>query len=144
MANKLPSNSKRVKAATRALEYRAAGKSWREIDDMVKQERPECAATAVLDAMYRLDHLDVELWLPRFPVTPEPVQRYQDAYFDWWEEVGRPQSDRFGPEGDAFRKQHGVKPGSPESRAWAAERKKNKLVFVPPDSSMVKDYRDLP
>jgi hypothetical protein len=144
MAKKLPSNSKRVKAAARAIEYRAAGKSWREIDDMVKQEHPDCAATAVLDAMYRLDHLEVEDWLPRFTVIPESVQRYQDAYLDWWDEVGRPYSDRFGSDGDAFRKKHGVRPRSPESRAWAVEWKKNRPFFVPPDPSMVKDYRDLP
>ena len=144
VAPKLPSKSKRVKAATRAIEYRALGKSWREIDSLVAQEHPECAKTAVLDAIYRLDHLDVEDWLPKSTVIPEPVQRYQDALIDWRIEVGRPYSDRFGPEGNAFRKKHGVKAGSPESLAWAVEWKKNEPVFVPPDNTMVKDYRDLP
>lgn len=144
MANKLPSNSKRVKAAARAIEYRAAGKSWREIDSMVKQEHPDCAATAVLDAMYRLDHLDDEDWLPKTPVTPEPVRRYQDALIDWRIEIRDPWSNQLEADAVAFRKQTGVRGRTPESRAWYLERRSNEPVFVPPDISMVKDYRDLP
>lgn len=143
MATKLPSNNKRMKAATRALEYRAVGKSWRDIFDLVKQEHPDCWNTAVPDAIYRLDHLDVEDWLPKDPVTPEPVQRYEEARWAWIEADYRPWDNLRDADGQAFRTQHKVRSDSIEFREWYKERTKSKPVFVPPEGS-VKDYRDLP
>jgi hypothetical protein len=94
--------------------------------------------------MYRLDHLDVEDWLPRDTQDPEPVKRYQDAWIDWRIEVRDPWDKQLEIDADAFRKQTGVRPRTPESRAWYQERRSKQPVFVPPDSSMVKDYQDLP
>lgn len=144
VAPKLPSKSKRVKAATRAIEYRALGKSWREIDSLVAQEHPECATTAVVDAIYRLDHLDVEDWLPKSTVIPEPVQRYANARIDFSYEVLDAWAGQELKDAKAWQAETGHRPYSTESKAWYAEYRKNKPVFVPTDNTMVADYRDLP
>lgn len=144
MVTKLPSKSKRLKAAARAIEYRAIGKSWREIDGLVAQEHPECATTAVLDAIYRLDHLDVEDWLPSSTVIPEPVQRYANARSDWLKAVREPWSEQLVKDAKVFSKETGHTRGSPEHRAFYDDARKNGPVFVPTDNTMVADYRDLP
>ena len=143
MPTKLPSKSKRIVAATRAIEYRAVGKSWAEIDDLVKQEHPECWNTAVLDAIYRLAHLDVQDWLPRSTKIPDLVQRYWDARYDWEDEIGTPYQQDLKKRAAAYRKENGLHDPGPEMREWYKEAKKEAPVFVPPDSSMVKNYRDL-
>lgn len=144
MATKLPSKSKRLKAAARAIEYRAIGKSWREIDGLVAREHPECATTAVLDAIYRLDHLDVEDWLPSSTVIPEPVQRYANAKNDFHHEVIDAWAAQELADARAWRAETGHRNGTPESRVWYAEYRKKRPVFVPTDNTMVADYRDLP
>lgn len=79
----IPPRKDRLAGAQRALELKIAGKTWREIDARIAKEMPEAHDTAVLDAMYRLAHIDEEDWLPE--QLKYPLQ-YQ---------VGRPAHDRY-------------------------------------------------